>query len=186
MNGLPKPLAAIWTDLSEQRALLIEQITGLGAEDTMHSPGPNEWNAAQVVDHLLLAEGFTNDLTIGMVGQAQAAGDAKGFPPGLEAFDPLPDPLGMEAPPPIRPQEELPAKELVEALESMGERTLASLEALASVDPRKYRMVHPLFGELDLGQWWSVHPIHYEMHIAQARQALETRRPSDDTPKSNP
>ena len=46
-------------------------------------------------------------------------------------------------------------------------------ESLAAVDPRKYRMMHPPFGELDLGQWWNVHPLHYEMHIAQAQDALK-------------
>lgn len=169
---MPKALTDIWADLSAQRSILIETLAGLGADDTMRSPGPNEWNAAQVVDHLLLAEGFTNQFTMGMVGQARASGDAKGFPVDLDAFDPLPEPLGMEAPPPIRPQKELPAKELIEALRAMGERSRASIEALASVDPRKYRMPHPLFGELDLGQWWALHPVHYTMHIAQARAAL--------------
>ena len=172
MTELPKPLANVWADLSAQRSILIEALAGLRAGDTLRSPGPNEWNAAQVVDHLLLAEGFTNQLTMGMVSQAHASGAATGFPDELKAFEPLPEPLGMEAPPPIRPQKELPATELIEALESMGDRTRASLEALASVDPRKYRVPHPLFGELDLGQWWVVHPVHYVMHIAQARAAL--------------
>lgn len=174
MSDLPKPLADVWADLSEQRSILIRALTGLTADDTLHSPGPNEWNAAQVVDHLLLAEGFTNQFTMGMMGRAQAAGDANGFPAELEAFDPLPEPLGMEAPPPIRPQKELPAQELIDALESMGERSRASFEALASVDPRKYRVPHPIFGDLDLGQWWVVHPMHYRMHIAQAQAALHS------------
>jgi len=30
-------------------------------------------------------------------------------------------------------------------------------------------------GELDLGQWWDVHPVHYAMHIAQAQDALVAR-----------
>jgi hypothetical protein len=171
-SELPKPLADIWTDLSEQRTLLIAALSVSNAVDTMRSPGPNEWNAAQVVDHLLLAEGFTNQLTMGMVGQAQALGEATGFPTELQAVASLPEPLGMEAPPPIRPQKELAATELVEALQAMSARTKASFEALATIDPRKYRVPHPLFGELDLGQWWLVHPIHYEMHIAQARAAL--------------
>jgi DinB superfamily len=172
MTVLAKPLADIWADLSEQRSILIEALKGLAAHDTLRSPGANEWNAAQVVDHLLLAEGFTNQFTMGMVGQAQAAGEAKGFPPELESFDPLPEPLGMEAPPPIRPQKELAAQELIEALETMEAVSRASFEALATLDPRKLRMPHPLFGELDMGQWWAVHPMHYRMHIAQAQAAL--------------
>jgi DinB superfamily len=172
MSELPKPLADIWANLSAQRALLIDRLAGLDAEATLRSSGPGQWNTAQVVDHLLLAEGFTNDFMTTTLGQAQDAGDATGFPETLEAFDPLPPPLGLEAPPPIRPQKELPALELVEALRAMGDRSRATLEALASVDPRKYRMQHPLFGELDFGQWWVLHAIHYAMHNAQAEATL--------------
>jgi len=139
----------------------------------MHSPGPERWNAAQVVDHLLLAEGFTNDITKMVVERATAAGEATGFPPDLEAFEPLPPPLSLDAPPPIRPRQEPPPEELIAALKAMSERSKASIESLAAVDPRKYRMTHPLFGEIDLGQWWDVHPLHYAMHIAQAQDALK-------------
>ena len=172
MTELPTPLADIWANLSSQRSRLIDRLTGLDAEATLRSPGPGEWSTAQLVDHLLLAEGFTNDFMKAMLDQARAAGEPAGFPAGLEAFDPLPPPLGMETPPPIRPQKELPAVELIEALRAMEERSRATLEALASVDPRKYRMPHPLFGELDFGQWWALHAIHYAMHNAQAQAAL--------------
>ncbi len=170
---LPAPLAEISSHLETERARLIEMLSGLSADETTRRPGPDQWSAAQLVDHLLLAEGFTNQLTQGMAAQAQASGDATGFPPDLKAFDPLPEPRSMEAPPPIRPQKELPAQELIDALQAMRERTRSSFEALASLDPRRYRMDHPLFGELDLGQWWVIHPIHYEMHIAQAEEAAK-------------
>ena len=169
---LPKPLAETSANIEAQRARLIDALSGLAPEDTTRSPGPERWNAAQVVDHLLLAEGFTNDITKMMVEKATAGGEATGFPADLEAFDPLPPPLSLDAPPPIRPRQELPPEELIAALEAMSERTKASIQSLASVDPSKYRMPHPLFGELDLGQWWDVHPLHYEMHIAQAQDAL--------------
>jgi hypothetical protein len=171
MTELPKPLADIWAYLCAQRTLLSDWLTGLDAEATLRSPGPDEWSTAQLVDHLLLAEGFTNDFMTAMLTQAQAAGDTTGFPANLRAFDPLPPPLGMEAPPPIRPQKELPALELVEGLRKMEERSRATFEALASVDPRQFRMPHPLFGELDFGQWWVLHAIHYALHNAQARAA---------------
>ena len=175
MSRLPKPLANVSAALEAQREQLIAALSGLSATDTTRSPGAGEWNAAQVVDHLLLAEGFTNQLTTAMVTQAKASGAATGFPADLEAFELLPEPTGMEAPPAIRPQKELAAKELIDALRAMCAETKSSFEALATLDPRKYRWPHPLFGELDLGQWWLVHPIHYEMHIAQARQALGQR-----------
>ena len=162
----------IATDLERERARLIEALRGLDEQQTLRSPGPEEWSAAQVVDHLLLAEGFTNDITTMMVNKARTDGEAMGFPGDLRAFDALPEPISMEAPPPIRPRKELPADELIASLNAMATRTRASFGALSEVDPRRYRMPHPLFGELDLGQWWAVHPIHYAMHIAQAEVAL--------------
>lgn len=170
---LPGPLAATSSRIEAQRARLIAALSSLGADDTMRSPGPDRWSAAQVVDHLLLAEGFTNDITKMMVEKAIASGEATGFPADLTAFEALPPPLSLEAPPPIRPRQELPPEELIAALTAMSKRSMASMESLAAVDPRNYRMMHPLFGELDLGQWWDVHPVHYEMHIAQAQDALK-------------
>src|SRR5437870_12889560 len=73
-----------------------------------------------------------------MLAQAQAAGQATGFPAELQAFDPLPPPLGMEAPPPIRPQKELPAQELINALQAMGERSKTTLRHWHRLIPGRF------------------------------------------------
>ena len=169
---LPAPLADVLGEIERQRTHLVTALAGLSPAQTMRSPGLDEWNAAQVVDHLLLAEGFTNDITAMLVGKATAAGEATGFPADLTSLTPVPDPISMEAPPPIRPRQELPSEELITALKVMGERTAQTFPALATVDPRTCKMPHPLFGELDLGQWWSVIAMHYVMHIEQAQLAL--------------
>jgi len=168
MTTLPAPLQKIADDLAAARARLVAALSGLDDAQTMKAPGPDNWNAAQIVDHLMLAEGFTNDITKMLAGNAPATG----FPSDLAEFDPLPEARSMEAPPPIRPRQELPAAELITALEAMGVRTQGSFETLANVDPRAFSMEHPLFGPLDLGQWWAIHPMHYDMHIAQAQGAL--------------
>jgi hypothetical protein len=170
---LPQALADTRARIESERGRLTDALSGLSAEETMRAPGPDRWSAAQVVDHLLLAEGFTNDITKMMVEKAEAAGEATGFPVDLIAFEALPPPISLDAPPPIRPRQELPPEELIEALRAMSKRTRESIESLAVLDPRKYKMMHPLFGELDLGQWWDVHPVHYQMHIAQAQDALK-------------
>lgn len=172
VTQLPAPLAGVLEEIERQRTRLISELRGLTPQQTMRSPGTDQWNAAQVVDHLLLAEGFTNDVTGMLVGKATAVGEATGFPADLTSLTPVPDPISMEAPPPIRPRQELPAEELIHALRAMAARTSQSIAALATVDPRTCRMPHPLFGELDLGQWWSVIALHYVMHIEQAQAAL--------------
>jgi hypothetical protein len=171
---LPEPLAEIAAELERQRTRLIEALGGLDAAQTTRSPDPGEWNVAQMVDHLLLAEGFTNDITGMLVDRAADAGEATGFPAELRAFTPPPEPRSLEAPPPIRPRRELGATELMAALTAMSKRTHASFAKLATVDPRRLKMEHPLFGELDLAQWWMVNTIHYGMHIEQAHAALGT------------
>ncbi len=171
-NGLPAPLANVLADIERQRERLIQSLSGLSPEQTMRAPGPGEWNSAQVVDHLLLAEGFTNDITGMLVGQAVNSDKATGFPAELVQLTPIPEPISLEAPPPIRPQKELPSGELIDSLRKMGERTDQSVRSLATVDPRALKMPHPLFGELDLGQWWLVIAVHFVMHIEQAQAAL--------------
>lgn len=172
VTQLPPPLAEVLGEIEGQRARLIDELAGLSPDQTLRSPGPDQWNAAQVVDHLLLAEGFTNNITGLLVGQAEAAGNAMGFPAEITTLNPVPEPISLEAPPPIRPQKELPAGELIDALKSMAALTEKSIESLSTVDPRALKMYHPLFGELDLGQWWSVIAMHYVMHIEQAQAAL--------------
>jgi hypothetical protein len=175
MMDVPAPLAELLANLETERSRLIELLSTLGPDEATRRPTPDDWSPAQLVDHLLLAEGFTNRLTETMAARALASSEATGFPSDLTAFEPLPPPDGMEAPPPIWPQKELAPAELIEALREMSEWTKKSFKAMATLDPRKYRMAHPIFGEIDLGQWWLIHPLHYEMHLAQSQEALRHR-----------
>jgi hypothetical protein len=92
----------------------------------------------------------------------------------LVSFAPLPPPIGMEAPPPIRPNRTL--SDLAGELEAMRGHTADAFEALGTVDPRAHVVPHPLFGELYLGQWWVVQGVHYAMHLAQAKAAVAAAR----------
>lgn len=170
-NPLPAPLAEVLAEIERQRSALISDLGTWSAEQTTRAPSEADWNAAEVVDHLLLAEGFTNDITVMLVGKAKAAGEANGFPPDLASLTPVPEPISLEAPGPIQPKEQRDAGAMIDALKAMGARTTKSISELSTVDPRTLKMPHPLFGVLDLGQWWTVIAVHYEMHIAQAREA---------------
>ena len=61
-------------------------------------------------------------------------------------------------------------------LVAMRSSTADAFDALATVDPRGHVVPHPLFGQLDLGQWWVVQAVHYAMHLAQAKAALAATR----------
>jgi hypothetical protein len=172
--GLPQLLIDTRDALESQRSALLEALAGLDASLVNASPAEGEWSVAQVVDHLLLAEEFTNAITGSLAEKAREAGAANGFPADLSSFAALPPPIGMEAPPPIRPSRTL--TDLAAELTAMRSRTVGAFDALATVDPRAHVVPHPLFGPLDLGQWWVLQSVHYGMHLAQARAALEAAR----------
>jgi hypothetical protein len=162
--ALPPLLARTIDDLERHRSELIALVEVQPGRAT--GSAVDAWNIEQIVDHLLLAEGFTNDLTAAMADRAADTG-APVFPENLEQFAPLPPPTGIEAPEPIRPRrrlEGLPAE-----LRAMSVRTRASFERMALFDPREFSIPHPLFGELDLGQWWVLQGVHYDMHLSQSR-----------------
>lgn len=163
--ALPVLLEKTLADIERPRDALITLVSD-SAGQTGAPAGSDSWGISQIVDHLLLAEGFTNDLTETFASRTRDAG-ATGFPPDLEAFDQLPPPIGLEAPEPIRPRRAL--LDLVGELNSMRGRTRGAFDLLSSFDPRAYSFPHPLFGALNLGQWWVLQGVHYGMHLEQAR-----------------
>ena len=167
MYDLPLPLLRIRERLETGRESIIEALDAMADGMAAARPATDAWSVAETVEHLLLAEAFTVDLTHSLVGDS-----AVGFPPDLADFAPLPAPVSMESPPPIRPRSVSSVGQLRTLLMSTSERSLAAMETLARVDPREFVAPHPLFGPLDLGQWWVLNATHYEMHLAQVREAI--------------
>jgi hypothetical protein len=170
--ALPKPVAALWDELEAARARVLKEAEGLSQAQANWRPGETDWSIGEIIDHLTIAEIATGKLTSKLTKDAEAAGTLGTFPADLAAFAPLPPmpPGPMEAPPVVRPGHGRAIGELIAAMKAARERSRPSVAKLAIVDPRGLVFKHPLLGDLDLAQWWTLQAAHDGLHLAQIRE----------------
>jgi hypothetical protein len=170
--ALPEPVAQLWDELQAVRTQVIEEADGLSQAQADWKPGEKDWSVGEIIDHLTIAEVATGKLTSKLTKEADAAGGAGSFPADLTAFAPLPPmpPGPMEAPPVVWPSHGKPIGELLAGMRATRERSRQSIERLATVDPRRLRFKHFSFGDLDLGQWWTLQASHDGIHLGQLRE----------------
>ena len=74
----------------------------------------------------------------------------------------------------VWPSHGKPIGELLATMKATRERSRQSVEKLATVDPRRLIFKHLRFGDLDLGQWWTLQAAHDGIHLAQLREVKAT------------
>ena len=170
--ALPKPVAQLWDELQAVRAQVLQEADGLSQAQADWKPGEKDWSVGEIIDHLTIAEVATGKLTSKLTKEAEAAGVVGSFPADFTAFSPLPSmpPGPMEAPPVVWPSHGKPIGELLATMKATRERSRQSVEKLAAVDPRRLTFKHLRFGDLDLGQWWTLQASHDGIHLAQLRE----------------
>jgi hypothetical protein len=166
---LPPPVECLWNDLQAVRAEILKEIEGLTQTQMDWRPGEHDWSVGEIIHHLTLAEVATGKLTSKLFKDAGTS--LKPFPVGLNAFVPMParPPGPAEAPPAVRPEAGHAADELISTFKATRERSRQSVERLATADPRALSWPHPLFGPMDLGQWWLLQAHHDADHLQQLR-----------------
>lgn len=164
---LPKTLQGIAADLEARRAELLALIAAMSERQAGWEPAPGQWSVGRAVEHLTLAEGLTGDLTAALTGRDGLPGWPADF-----VLDPLPPPTGLEAPDRIRPGEGFAPSAIAARMQELKVRARVSFTRVAGVDPRECVVPHPLFGPLNVAQWWAVQPVHYAMHLAQVRAVI--------------
>ena len=166
---LPSPVESLWSELQSVRAEILNEIEGLTQAQMDWRPGARDWSIGEIVHHLTVAEVATGKLTSKLFKEAGAT--LSPFPADLGPFGPLPPrpPGPAEAPPAVRPEAGHPADELIATFKATRERTRQSVERLATADPRTLTWPHPLFGPMDLGQWWLLQAHHDADHLGQLR-----------------
>jgi hypothetical protein len=176
--ALPRPVAELWETLQSVRAEVLREAEGLSQAQADWKPGEKDWSVGEIIDHLTIAEIATGKLTTKLTREAEAAGALAAFPPDLTAFRPLPpDPPGpAEAPPVVWPSHGKAIVELIATMKATRERSRQSIEKLGTVDPRRLTFKHGRFGDLDLGQWWTLQGTHDGIHLAQLREVKSAPR----------
>ncbi len=166
---LPPAVDGLWNELQSVRALILKEVEGLSQPQADWRPSERDWSVGELIHHLTLAEIATGKLTSKLL---REAGDgAAPFPADLTGFAPLPQrpPGPAEAPPVVRPEHGHRAEELLGTCKETRERTRQSIERLATVDPRPLAWPHPIFGTLNLAQWWMLQAHHDADHLKQLR-----------------
>lgn len=176
--ALPAPVNALWDELTAARAEVLREVEGLSQHQADWKPGEQDWSVGEIVHHVTIAEIATSKLTTKLAREAEAARALVPFPPELTAFEPLPPwpPGPQEAPPIVWPQHGKPIGELLDAIAATRERSRASIETMATLDPRRLRFKHVRLGELDLAQWWALQARHDRLHLAQIRDVKASPR----------
>ena len=168
---LPAPVEKLWDELEAARAEVLREVEGLSQRQADWKPSDQDWSVGEIVHHLTLAEIATGKLTTKLTREAEAAGSPPSFPRDLTVFAPLPaDPAGVaEAPSVVWPEHGKPIAELLAGITATRDRSRASIEKLATLDPRRLVFKHFRFGELDLSQWWTLQARHDRIHRVQIR-----------------
>jgi hypothetical protein len=174
---LPPKIAALYEEMEKVRGETLSTVSGLTDEEFSRKVG-EEWSAAQILHHLLMAETGTSKVIRKSI---KSSGGA--LPPypaddsGLEVRK-FEKPVGAnQAPESIRPENPPGKDDLLRLARETREQTAASFAMLATVDPRSAHFPHPQFGEINLYEWPVVTVLMHEReHQGQIRTLLARMR----------
>ena len=170
---LPPKLAALYEDMEKVREETLSALSGLTEEQFSRKTG-EEWSAAQILHHVLMAEIGTSKVIRKSI--KSAAGTLPPYPVDESVLEvrKLPRPVAAyQAPEAVRPEDPPGKDDLLRLARETREQTAASFAILAAVDPREATFPHPLFGELNLYEWPVVNVLMHERgHQDQIRTVL--------------
>jgi hypothetical protein len=172
--------------LDDTRRRLIAEVADLNETDLARQPAPEEWSAAQVLEHLAVMEGrlvpHFRGMLAGMVPGAVSLFDRlRCLPPRLVVWRGI----RVRAPRVVAPGIPAAKQALLDRLASSRADLLAFVEETRGRDLSSLRLVHPLLGGLDLYGWWELIGHHEERHrrqIALIRRKLRLPRASPGPP----
>lgn len=166
--------------LGTVRAELLGAVRDLPPDLAQATPDPevSKWSVAEVLEHLDRAERLVVKGLDWTLGQAEKEG-APRFPSnGLvnrPPANPIRPPKGtIPAPKETEGDWSLSKNEAVSALTETRTALLALLPRAILFDPREVTMPHPVFGPIDLLQWYEFEWMHERRHLAQIRRVIES------------
>lgn len=175
---LPPKIAALYEEMEKVRGETLSALSGLTEEEFSRKAG-EEWSAAQILHHLLMAETGTSKVIRKSI-KSSGGGALPPYPADDSGFSvrTLPKPVGAyQAPESIRPENPPGKDDLLRLARETREQTAASFAMLATVDPRAATFPHPLFADLNLYEWPAVTVLMHEReHQGQIRELLARLR----------
>jgi hypothetical protein len=163
--------------IEAKRADVIASFAGVGLDRLKVRPRPNEWSAAEVIDHLRIVEGGIARMFAKRIAQARDGGlraedSTESILGSLDYIGETLDHGKIEAPVAVTPPLEVDIDAAITGL-TVTRKTL--LDALANGDGLALgdiKHTHPILGELDLYQWLLFVGRHEARHSRQIRRVL--------------
>lgn len=156
--------------LAATRDDLAKTFQGLSAAQWTFKPAPNRWSIAEIVEHLVMAEGRVQSRFAQWPAGAEESNPER-TPSEMDARIIAEVPVrtrGIQAPPLLIPTGQWSSTEALERFLCARNETLRLLELTPRL--RAYSMPHPVFGPWDGYQWLLAVAAHCERHIDQIRE----------------
>lgn len=175
---LPPKLASLYGEMEAVRAETLSALSGLTEEEFSRKVG-EEWSAAQILHHILMAETGASKVIRKAI--KSAAGSLPPYPADDAILEvrKLEKPLASyQAPAAVQPENPPGKDDLMRLARETREQTAVSFSMLATVDPRAATFPHPLFGaDPNLYEWPVLTVLMHEReHQGQIRELLARLR----------
>jgi hypothetical protein len=176
-------LASVLASLDDASGALKRAVDSIPAERRGERPAPDRWSAAEVIEHLSLAEkGFASWITSG-IEKARAGGLGNETAERVVLPDRIRTILGdrvnrRQAPERVQPKGDMTVEAAWQAL-SMGERRLRTVLSLADgLALNEVIVEHPSLGPFNVYQWIELMAEHRRRHAAQIAEAGNALSPA--------
>jgi hypothetical protein len=167
-----KSLIPILAFLRKSRNRFIATADEIPDTNWLQSPSTDVWSAAEVLAHVAMIEESI------MAGCKKVSQSAPRHVPVLKKIHP---PLRIavwrgrkiRSPIPIDPERVYDRQKAYEALGATRQSSVGFMESLRDQDLRAYRFPHPVFGSLNLYDWYRFIGYHELRHEKQIRELVE-------------
>ena len=166
---MSQELDSIIANLGKSQTALLSAADEVHAELWKTRPGEDRWSAAELIAHLAIVERA-------VIGKADRV--AQHPPKRVPLLKRIHIPMALvrsrwirrKSPVPIEPEMLHDKEEMLAALRTVRERSMAFLEETRSRNLREYCWKHPALGMLNTYQWMQFIAAHEVRHTKQMRE----------------
>lgn len=171
-------LELVMAALTDARTALKAAAGAIAPPHHRTRPAPERWSAAEVLEHISLAEAnFVSWISSGL-----ARARAELSPSAADERRPLPEPIRVrmadrvnrrEAPEAVRPTGQVDADGAWSAIEETERRLREALQEASALPLGRITVEHPRLGPFDIYQWVELIAAHRRRHVEQLQEIAE-------------
>ena len=169
-------VADIFAANDEVRSRLVARVENLSEAQQEFRPGADAWSAAEIIEHLALIERRLTGLFNAMLKKIEGAGaEAQPRPMRPFSLDEFAEQARqkLDAPEGVRPRGGVRLADSLAQLRASRAALNALRPRVEAVDGASAIYPHPIFGPLNLYQWFAFIGVHEARHLRQIERLLE-------------